>query len=515
MLRTLTCSILLTLLFAASAESRGATDSSLFEQVTRKARELAQSRYQAPDGPQIPESLQNLDYQDYRDIRFNKSEALWRERSLFNIELFHLGFLYTQPVTLHQVVDGRVHTLRYSPALFDYGDNEGVAGSLGPDLGFAGFRVHYPLNTPDYDDEFLVFLGASYFRMVGRGERYGLSARGLAIDTALPKGEEFPRFEEFWLVRPEPEATSMTVYALLNSRSVTGAYRFDIHPGQRSAMDVHARLFARSDVERLGIAPLTSMFMWGENSVSHRDDHRPEVHDSDGLLLHTGADEWIWRPLVNPVDLQVSSLMVDNPKGFGLAQRDRDFDHYLDMSARYESRPGLWVRPEGDWGKGAVQLVEIPSDDESNDNIVAYWVPEEPFSAGDSTEFRYRVETFAAGRTPDTLASVKRTRIGWGATPGSSDKPPRSLRQFVVDFEDGPLRNLAAEQPVEAELSSSNGEVRHVTVEPLPDQGGWRVAFKLAPENEDEAVDLRMHLRLRDKRLSETWNYVWDPRAIQ
>jgi glucans biosynthesis protein len=247
------------------------------------------------------------------------------------------------------------------------------------------------------------------------------------------------------------------------------------------------------------------------------DDHRPEVHDSDGLLLHSGTGEWIWRPLTNPVELRVTSLMAENPEGFGLVQRDRDFNHYLDMSARYEKRPSLWVTPVGDgWGKGVVQLVEIPSEDESNDNIAAFWVPEKPFRAGDSREFRYRLETFGAGKTPDSLAVVKRTRIGWGATPGASDKPPRSLRQFVVDFEGGPLRDLLAEQPVEAALTANNGKTRNVTVERMPGgEAGWRVAFKLSPETESEAVDLRLNLTLRGKRISETWNYVWNPGAIE
>ncbi|MBA1145802.1 glucan biosynthesis protein [Ectothiorhodospiraceae bacterium WFHF3C12] len=498
------------------AQSGSGDAGSLFEEIARHASALADSPYKAPKGEHLPAVLRALDYEDYRDIRFRKENALWRGDALFNVEFFHLGFLYERPVRINEVIGDRVERVRYRSSLFDYGDNEQLEGALGPHLGFAGFRLHYPLNTPEYKDELVVFLGASYFRMVGRGQRYGLSARGLAIDVASPGGEEFPRFKEFWLVKPEPDATSMTIYALLNSRSVTGVYRFDLHPGRRFAMDVRARLFARADVNKLGLAPMTSMFMWGENRVRHFDDHRPEVHDSDGLLVHNGAGEWIWRPLTNPAQLRVSSLLTSDPRGFGLVQRDREFRHYLDPEAAYERRPSLWVKPTGGaWGSGAVQLVEIPSEDESNDNIVAYWVPSNSLEADESIELSYRIETFGNGRVPESLASVARTRIGWGAIPGSDEKPSRQLRQFVVDFQGGALEGLDAAQPVEARLTARDGSTRHVTVEQLPESAGWRVAFKLMPDSEDEAVDLSMHLTLRGKRISETWNYVWDPAAME
>jgi len=510
--------LILSVLFGvcAAPAAAAAGDQPLFDRVTQQARALAGKPYSNPKAAKLPDALSNMDFQAYQQIRFDKSHALWRGEALFDIEFFHLGFLYKNPVIINEVVNGQVRTVQYDPSMFDFGDRKALKQQLSPDLGFAGFRVHYPLNTPKYKDELLVFLGASYFRMVGRGQNYGLSARGLAVNTALPQGEEFPRFREFWLVKPGPQDTSLTIFALLNSPSVTGAYRFELHPGQHVSVDVKARLFARDDVEKLGVAPLTSMFMWGENRVRQYDDYRPEVHDSDGLLLHTGAGEWIWRPLTNPRKLRVTSLMDQDPNGFGLMQRDRNFDHYQDVGARFENRPSLWVEPEGEgWGKGAVQVIEIPSDDESNDNIVAFWVPDQPFKAGQERDFQYRLQTFGAGKTPDTLAHVKRTRIGWGAIPGTKNKPPHSLRQFVVDFQGGPLTDLAGEQSVQADLSAHNGDAKNVTVERLPADEGWRVAFKLSPKAESKAVDLRMNLTLRDKRLSETWNYVWDPDAIR
>lgn len=512
--------VLLALILAAampgaSIAADGADDKPLFERITGKARELAKQPFAKPDDKAIPAVLADLSYQQYRDIRFKKDHALWKGDSLFNVELFHLGFLYQKPVVVHEVVDGKVEAVPYDPAKFDYGKNQNLEGKLGSRLGYAGFRIHFPINRKDYHDEVIAFLGASYFRMLGAGQSYGLSARGLAVDTAVPRGEEFPRFTEFWLVRPGPEAASMTFFALLQSKSVVGAYRFVLTPGTDTTLDVEARLFARRDIQKLGVAPLTSMFLYGENSVRFHDDYRPEVHDSDGLLMHTSGDEWIWRPLTNGNSLQVSRLSDAGPKGFGLAQRDRDFANYLDTEAQYQNRPGHWVVPRGgDWGKGAVELIEIPSREETNDNIVAFWVPEKPLKVGQERVFKYRLRTFGEQLDVRRAATVERTRIGWGAIPGSENKPPQSVRQFIVDFTDGDLAALDGSQPVKAELTASSGEINDVTTAKLPGDRGWRVAFKLKPR-EEKPVDMRLFLTLRDRRLSETWNYIWRPGYIQ
>ena len=243
-------------------------------------------------------------------------------------------------------------------------------------LGFAGFRIHYPINKPDYHDEVAVFVGASYFRAVGQRMNYGLSARGLAIDTVLPSGEEFPYFRKFWIHEPQPDAKEISLYALLDGPSVAGAYHFVIHPGKETVIDVKLTLFLRKPVAKLGIAPMTSMFHHGENSYAKvMDDFRPEIHDSDGLMIATATGEWIWRPLVNPKTLLVNSFQVNNPAGFGLSQRDLDFDHYQDLESNYENRPSLWISPVGNWGEGRVELIQIPTDKEVYDNIVAFFVP--------------------------------------------------------------------------------------------------------------------------------------------
>jgi glucans biosynthesis protein len=400
--------------------------------------------------------------------------------------------------------------------MFDYGANGDTIGAALPEhLGFAGFRLHYPVHRPDYKDEIASFLGAAYFRMVGRNQRYGMSMRGIAIDTASPSGEIFPRFTKFWLVKPAPDENRMRLLALLDSASLTGAFTFEIESRNATTIRVRSRLFARRDVGKLGVAPLTSMFAWGENRGREFDDYRPEVHDSDGLLQHTGSDEWIWRPLVNPPTLQVSELLDPASRGYGLIQRDRAFEHFQDPAARFEQRPGIWVTPgEGDWTRGAVQLVEIPSPNEENDNIAAFWVGAEPLRAGETREFSYELRTVEGIDNPAGLATVVATRNGRAASAATPRRPPRSERAFTVDFAGGELTALTASQPVTAELAITRGRAAAVTVTRLPIGNTWRVSFRLRPADQQQLVNMRLFLTLRGRRVSETWNYLFSPESI-
>jgi len=485
----------------------------LFDAIASRAKLLAKREYK-PIQANIPEALANMNYDQYRSIRFRPEASLWHNESLFELQLFHPGFLYREPVTLHMATDGPDAFVQFKQEYFNYdGPAAPLAGVAPGNIGFAGFRIHYPLNSNEYKDEFVVFQGASYFRLVGPGLAYGLSARVLAVDTAEPKGEEFPVFREFWLVKPGPTDTRMVMYALLDSPSITGAYRFELIPGAPTEMVVEARLFARKDIRKVGVAPLTSMYMWGENHTRFVDDFRPEVHDSDGLLMAASNGEWIWRPISNHRQLRVSSMTDENPRGFGLLQRDRDFDHYMDMESRYEKRPSMWVIPESNWGKGRAELVEIPSDSETNDNIVAYWVPSKAMKAGTSATYKYRLRTFDDHLPENTGAKVVRTRIGWGANPGQANPPPRSKRKFVIDFRGGELDNLSTDAPLVAEMQKSAGNISELVVRQLPDGRTWRASFKLEPEG-DKVADMRLYLKLRDQRLSEVWSYVWYPDAI-
>ena len=492
----------------------------LFEVVTARAKQLAANAYVA--APEISiDTLNNINYQDYRAIRFRQDHAIWKDESLYEVQLFHPGFLYKNPININTVnTDGKVKNLPFKTDYYRYDGTaapleQEISAALGStQLGYAGFRLHFPLNNNKYKDEVAVFQGASYFRLVGPQQVYGISARGLAIDTALSSGEEFPVFKEFWLVKPKAEDTNIVLYALLDSPSVTGAYRFEISPSTNTEIKTQMQIFARKDIKKLGISPLTSMFYHGENSTKFFDDYRPEVHDSDGLLMQSNDDKWVWRALNNPKQLSVTSFSYDNPKGFGLAQRDREFNNYLDTEAHYHNRPSLWIEPLEPWGNGRVELVEIPTDSETNDNIVSYWVPEKPLKAGETLSFSYKMSTFNSVLTNQDKAHVLRTRIGSAALPGEKNPPPKSNRQFTVDFTGDTINNLSADMKLLANLTLNSGEVRDKVVQQLPNNQGWRVAFKIAPEG-DKPVDMRLSLTLCDKEVSEVWSYVWYPNDVQ
>ena len=500
------------------------TPENLFAEVSERARALAERPWSPPPAS-VPRPLAEMDYDAFRSIRFRPDAALWRGEALFEVQFFHPGFLYPEPVRVNEVTPDTVFPVTFEEHLFQYdGPAAPLAGVARPNLGFAGFRVHYPVNDPDIKDEVVVFLGASYFRLLGQGHAHGLSSRGVAVNTVYESGEEFPDFREFWLVRPSAEDATLTVYALLDGPSLTGAYRFDLTPGAPTVMEVDAHLFAREDVARLGVAPLTSMFLYGTDGARRFDDFRPRVHDSDGLLILTGAGEWIWRPLSNGPDLRVTSHRDRGPQGFGLAQRARDFSQYLDLEARYHDRPSQWVEVgEGDWGEGGVELVEIPTTSEFNDNIVAYWRSDAPFQAGEERRYRYRLLTFDGRLERQRLAQVERSRSGWDALPGEANPPPRSQRRFVIDFMIGPYPDFDEDgsegagtvvapegSPVKAVLESSSGRVSDLRVQPLPRGKGWRATFRLEPQ-EGRSADMRLFLVQDDVPVSETWSYLWIP----
>ena len=481
-----------------------------YANVQQLARERAAHEYRQTS-QNLPASLANLTYDQYRDIRFRPASALWRGQALFEVQFFHRGYRVRQRVNVFEVTPAGAGLVEYSPRLFTFGHLLKTP-KLSTEVGFAGFRVHYPLHTPGYKDELLVFLGASYFRVLGRNQHYGASARGLAIDTAAQSGEEFPTFTDFWLVRPQPTDRSLIIYALLDSKSVAGAYQFEVRPGEITQVEVHSDLYPRRSIAKLGVAPLTSMYLYGEDGTGrHFDDFRPQVHDSDGLMSETGHGQWIWRPLSNPRDLRVNRFVDENPHGFGLAQRDRNFAHYEDVESQYQSRPSYWVQPLGNWGKGGVELVEIPSDEEIHDNMVAYWVPDQAVAAGKPLSFAYLLSAFAEYPRWPPGGRVIATRSGNPAVGDNKGRFGPGARRMLVEFAGGELEGLDGNQPVKAELSADNGQIDSLTVQRVPQSGSWRIAFVVTPRPKKPVVDMRCYLTLYGEVLTETWVYQWAP----
>lgn len=468
------------------------------DSVSQLARARMAKAYQPPKAP-LPDGFSHMGYDAYRGIRFRPERAIWRGENLgFELQLFHRGFLFEDPVEIFIVEDGVATRLDYDPGLFAF--EPGLPEPpKDPKFGFAGFRIHAPLNRPDYYDEVAVFLGASYFRAVGKGHVYGLSARGLALGTAAPEGEEFPAFRSFWIEKPQPGARDILIYALLDGPSTAGAYRFTIRPGAETQVDVEATLFPRTELKTVGIAPLTSMFFFGAADQRTVDDYRPAVHDSNGLAIRTGRGEAIWRPLTNPAGVQVSAFVDENPMGFGLMQRERGYRDFLDLEAAYERRPSAWVEPVGAWGKGFVGLVELPTRTEYEDNIVAFWRPEAPLPARQPHDVTYRLTWLS--RLPVTdVATVRSTRTG-----GIFGTPDRL---FVIEFEGAPLDQVAADALV-GRVTASAGEIRDVVVHANREAGGQRMSFRLAPGSAD-LVELVARLEDGSGRpVTESWAYRW------
>ena len=473
-----------------------------FATVAEKAQRLAKESYQEPKA-QVPDWLLKITYDQWRDIRFRPQDALWADTHLpFQVQFFHPGLYYNRIVALNVVDAKGVRALEFSPSQFDYGHND-FASKVPQNLGYAGFRVHAPFKTPKYYDEVIVFLGATYFRAVGKEQMFGLSARGLAIDTAEPSGEEFPYFKEFWLATPAPNAKEMTVYALLDSRRATGAYRFIIEAGDQTVVKVDARLYLRQGVEKLGFAALTSMFFHGENTARQSEDFRPEVHDSDGLLLNFDSGEWLWRPLDNPRTLNVSGFHMPKPRGFGLIQRDRNFDHYQDLETREDLRPSVWIVPHADWGDGRIELVEIPTKSDTNDNIVMYWVPEKPPKPGEPAALAYTMYWYGDDPARPPGGRAVATRRDRGTVEGGY--------RFVVDFAGKELDALPADTVLRGVITVASGpdaaELLDQHVVKNSATGGWRLTFQVRPKRK-EPVELRAFLDKSGEALTETWSSV-------
>lgn len=475
---------------------------SRFDDLVAFARQAADTPHVPPVVP-APALIEKVDYRAHWQIRFREDKALYPGGPDAPVQLFHPGRYFPEPVDIHlREADGSITQVPFSAATFDMPEDS-PALDLPPGFGFAGFRVMRPGMGPDW----VSFLGASYFRTDGPERQYGLSARGIAVDTGLNKAEEFPRFTAFWIGPPEADGFDVSVWAMLDGPSITGAYRFDLKRGASEGSPhltrVSAHLFMRADVERLGVAPLTSMYWYSERDRFSGRDWRPEIHDSDGLSLATGAGERIWRPLGNPPSVSTSSFFDDNPRGFGLIQRDRDFGHYQDDGVFYDRRPSAWVRPRGDWGRGAVQLIEIPTDDETFDNIVAYWIPERPARTGESFTFEYDIEWRETDPQANDNAIVVATRQGQGGIPGNPIPP--GVGKMVVDFAGPALEGLDTGSGVEPVLEAVNGSI----VEPFGAyrvQGTnlWRLAFDFRQTGSDP-VSLRAFLRRDGKALTETW----------
>ncbi len=500
-----------------------------FEALCEKARGIA-AKPHAPRPARLDEFWAGLSYDQHRDIRFKMESGLWWDQGPFSIDFFHPGWTAKETVEIHEVKGGEETPLEFDTALFDYGKNEIPAGTP-PPPGYAGWRARTRLNTPDYMDEFLVFLGASYFRAIPKGAPYGLSARGLSVNSGLPGvAEEFPVFTEFYLQEPAEDAKTLPASALLEGESVAGAYKFTVTPGEETVMDVEAELTLRRPVKQLGLAPFSSMFWFGENTHPRPYDFRPEVHDSDGLLMELGSGNLHYRPLEHTKDqFRHCVFTLESPRSWSLVQRDRSFSSYQDAEAAYHDRPSVKVEPLSGFAKGKLHLIEMPTIDETNDNVILLWEPDPAPEVGKPFRFRYRLK-WMRDPEPSGLFAVKATRAG-----NPVQKPDEVL--MTIDFAkplnpekkagDPKWDDASKLKPV-VTVNQPGVKLIHVgltdlsmaNVNDLPLGMGkskevhmpqvLRAFIVLDPTKEIHDIDMTCELQDEDgKAVSERWVYLW------
>lgn len=474
-----------------------------FEILKDKAQQLLSNPYQDPK-KKTTKGLSDLDYNRYKNLHFLADKSIWRkEGSPFQLQFLHPGYIYNYDVLVYELFDKKYRLIPYDRSMFDFSSL--ALNETTPDnLGFSGFKVHYPINTEEHTDEFLVFQGATYFRAISEKQWYGLSARGLATNTGMSYPEDFPIFKEFWIEKPDKASDRITIYALMDGKSAVGAFRFIAHPGKTTVIHVKASIILRKKVDRLGIAPLTSMYWYGENSETTISGANPEVHDSDGLLLHQDDNQWIWRPMANPKKPTVNSYAMERLRGFGLLQRDREFSSYEDEEMRYHIRPGAWVVPVGDWGAGSVQTYRNPTNQDSDDNIGAFWVPAETPEVGKPFELEYKI--YWISENPDELKLGK--CIATRVKPNSQD-PDQKIVQ--IDFKGDRLLDRENTSELEAVVTGSdNADLSGIQVSKIEESSKIRLTFKVKNKTPTTPVELIAKLRDKDGVLTENWSYSID-----
>ncbi|SON54073.1 Glucans biosynthesis protein D precursor [Hartmannibacter diazotrophicus] len=474
-----------------------------FDGLIAAMKEKAAKPY-VPPKTRASDILDKIDYDAHWKIQFRPDHTLELGGGKAPIRFFHLGRYFKDPVGINVIDGNTAKPVLYGPDYFDM-PKDSPARELPKDIGFAGFRVMEEGEKKDW----LAFLGAAYFRSSGELDQFGMSARAVAIDVAMPTPEEFPRFTDFWFA--PLETGTLTIYMAMDGPSITGAIRMDCDRSKGVVMDISAHYFMRKDIARLGLAALTSMFWFDELNARNGKDWRPEIHDSDGLAIWNGNGERLWRPLNNPPTVMTSSFVDQNIKGFALEQRDRNFDHYQDDGVFYEKRSTVWVEPKGDWGPGTVQLVEIPTDDEIHDNIVAYFIPEKPAKAGDEVAVDYRLHWVAEEPYVPPVARVWSTRAGMGGVPGQPR--PKGVIKFVVDFEGGGIGKLGQQDGVEAVVEASSGKISGVYTLPVVGTERWRAVFDFTADG-TAPVEMRLFLKDKTATLSETWLYQYHPGTL-
>lgn len=481
----------------AAAGSQALASSDFMARLIKRAQSEAKKPYR--NLPTVSSVLTGLDFSRYQALKFQGKVPGWSDAGPLTPNFYPAGYLFHHPVRFYLLEGSQTIPLQFPVSAFNF--DAATAKALHGSVPLAGFSVYYPFQSGPDVNEFISFLGASYFRAVGSGQTWGLSARGLAVDTAIPhKAEEFPYFTDFWIEPPKPGSTDLSFYALLDSPSYTGAYHFVVHPGEQTVVNVNMALFTRRSVTRLGIAPLTSMYLQGRDGGTRFDPLVRAAHDSDGLSIEVQRQNWIWVPLRNPKRLMVEKLPLKTVKGFGLMQRARKYGDYQAWGMAYEKRPSAWVTPlGGDWEKGSIVLVELPTNNQNNDNITAFWEPDTLPKPGQELRFRYQIAWQGNKQTLPSLGHVVSTRLGH--TNGHD-------QMGVINYRGQDLDSLPAWVHVQPAVQIDGAaKLIKAWVAKNPATGNWRLEFRIH-DTGDSSVRVRARLVYDQRVLTETWDAV-------
>jgi len=473
-------------------------DSSLFYKNLEKHDDSKQSSQLSKNKQKI---LLPIEYEKYSEIRFKPEYTFWRENSKFHMQFFPQGYIYQESIKINEVWEDYQTPIFYQGSYFSipHGINIDKFNELS---GFSGLKLLYPINSENVHEEFAVFQGSSYFRIISKGQIYGLSARGIAINTGLQTPEEFPIFSEFWIEKPKPKSEKVIVHSHLVGNSIEGYYKFTLYPGEVSKAEVTFESIIKRDIEKIGIAPLTSMFWYGESSTSLNPPY-PESHDSDGLLIQDDQT-FIWIPLENPKKPTTTIFKVKKLKGFGLMQRDREFSSYEDPRYEYHKRPSAWVEPVNseNWENGYISLYRIPTRDDLMDNIIVFYSPEKLPTKGDNIKFSYNIKMIDKLKLDDDFAEVVSTKI--------IQNKDKNLISFFIDFKGLDLKNFE-EKDYKFNLEGEDYEVLECLLNPINNLDKLRVSIKLSQKNKNITSSTISGFISEDSKIkSEVWKYIHD-----
>ncbi|TGL17685.1 glucan biosynthesis protein D [Leptospira yanagawae] len=473
-----------------------------FNAVDQIAKQKLKSKFVPTPVFKIP-GLDGISFEDYRQIEYKPDVAIWKNLALpYQLHFFHPGHIYSNGIKIYEVIEEKPVEIPYDSSRFHFGNLPLTDDffELSKKLQYTGFRVHYPINQKEALEEFLVFQGSSYFRALSKDQVYGLSGRGLAINTGPEGKEEFPIFESFYIKRPEKNDSSILIYAIMNSESVAGAYEFFVTPGEITTIDIRAKIYLRKKIKRLGLSPITSMFLYGESNIPILGNIHPEIHDSDGLLTYLGEDNWEWRPLINPKKTKLTSIELNHPKGFGLIQRDRKFKSYQDEKLLYHRRPSVWVEPKGDWGEGELYLLEFTTNLDSDDNITIFWEPNIPPNLKEGYEFQYRLSYIE--KSPETHQLGKTSSYYKGTDPLFPKE-----KMLTLYFTGDVLKALDPKTELKAIIKNDMipaDQIRY-QIEKIRELDQWRL--QIWHSSPIEVSNWKVHLEKENQKITETWIY--------